>query len=88
MKFQTDYESPWASCLNIIKSKTGEWRFQRPVTKVSKCRQCGWCFIYCPCGCREVKETHFDTNLDYCKGCGICARTCPAKAIALVREEE
>jgi pyruvate ferredoxin oxidoreductase delta subunit len=28
------------------------------------------------------------TNLDYCKGCGICAHECPSKAISMVREEE
>lgn len=32
-------------------------------------------------------DTHFAPNLDYCKGCGICARECPAMAITMVREE-
>jgi len=26
-------------------------------------------------------------NMDYCKGCGICAQVCPAHAITMVREE-
>jgi Pyruvate/2-oxoacid:ferredoxin oxidoreductase delta subunit len=26
--------------------------------------------------------------LDYCKGCGVCARFCPARAIMMVREED
>ena len=26
-------------------------------------------------------------NLDYCKGCGICANECPKDAIEMVREE-
>jgi pyruvate ferredoxin oxidoreductase delta subunit len=26
-------------------------------------------------------------NLDYCKGCGICANECPKKCIELVLEE-
>ncbi len=88
MRFRTDYEGPWASCKQRIDAKTGEWRFQRPVTKVGKCRECGWCYIYCPSGCREVKEGYFSANLDYCKGCGVCARVCPGKAITLVREED
>jgi 2-oxoacid:acceptor oxidoreductase delta subunit (pyruvate/2-ketoisovalerate family) len=88
MKFLSEYEAPWSDCKNRIDMKTGEWRYQRPVTKVFKCRQCGQCYIYCPSGCREVKETHFEADLEYCKGCGICAQVCPGKAITLVREEE
>ncbi|MFA5614071.1 MAG: 4Fe-4S binding protein, partial [Methanoculleus sp.] len=26
-------------------------------------------------------------DLDYCKGCGICANECPKNAITMVREE-
>ncbi|MFC1822241.1 4Fe-4S binding protein [Thermodesulfobacteriota bacterium] len=88
MKFSTDYESPWANCENRVDQKTGEWRFQRPVTKTAKCRQCGWCFIFCPSGCIEVNDGHFNADLDYCKGCGICAKLCPAMAIYMVREED
>jgi len=87
MRFETDFEAPWALCENIIDTKTGEWRFQRPVTKAAKCRRCGWGYIFCPTGCIEVGDRCFSANLDYCKGCGVCARLCPAKAIALVREE-
>jgi pyruvate ferredoxin oxidoreductase delta subunit len=29
-----------------------------------------------------------ETNLDYCKGCGICAHECPSKCLSMVREEE
>lgn len=87
MQFRTPYEGPWASCKEKIDVRTGEWRIQRPVTKVSKCRACGWCYIYCPSGSREVKEGYFSANLDYCKGCGVCARVCPGRAIVLVREE-
>jgi Pyruvate/2-oxoacid:ferredoxin oxidoreductase delta subunit len=27
-----------------------------------------------------------EIDYDYCKGCGICANECPAKAIAMVEE--
>ena len=27
-------------------------------------------------------------DLDFCKGCGICANECPKKAITMVREEK
>ncbi len=29
-----------------------------------------------------------EIDLDYCKGCGICAEECPAKAIQMVREDQ
>jgi 2-oxoacid:acceptor oxidoreductase delta subunit (pyruvate/2-ketoisovalerate family) len=86
MRFRSKYEGPWAAPEPKLDVKTGEWRFQRPVTKIGKCRQCGCCYIFCPLGCIEEKETHFAANLDYCKGCGICAKVCPAKAILVMRE--
>ncbi len=88
MQFRSKFEGPWATPELMFVIKTGEWRFQRPVTKVDKCRQCGWCYIFCPTGCIEEKGTYFTANLDFCKGCGICARICPGKAIKIIREEE
>ena len=87
MQFRTRHEGPWqeVGALPFL-LKTGEWRFQRPVTKVDKCRQCGSCYLYCPTGCISDRGTYFDADLDYCKGCGICARVCPVDAIRLVRE--
>jgi pyruvate ferredoxin oxidoreductase delta subunit len=29
-----------------------------------------------------------ETNIDYCKGCGICAHECPTKCLSMIREEE
>jgi Pyruvate/2-oxoacid:ferredoxin oxidoreductase delta subunit len=28
----------------------------------------------------------FEFNLDYCKGCGICAQECPCGAIQMISE--
>ncbi|MFC1980319.1 4Fe-4S binding protein [Chloroflexota bacterium] len=89
VRFLSKFEGPWADPsekMYII--NTGEWRYQRPVTKASKCRQCGWCYIFCPTQCIREKGTSFTANLDYCKGCGVCAQICPANAIMMVREEE
>lgn len=35
-----------------------------------------------------LKRGYFECDLDYCKGCGICAKECPAKAIEMIREEK
>jgi pyruvate ferredoxin oxidoreductase delta subunit len=37
---------------------------------------------------REKDENGFyDTNFDYCKGCGICAAECPTSCIKMIPEE-
>jgi 2-oxoacid:acceptor oxidoreductase delta subunit (pyruvate/2-ketoisovalerate family) len=88
IKYRTEFETSWATPEKMLILDTGDWRFQRPVTKIGKCCQCGWCFIFCPTGCIEEKESYFTANLDYCKGCGICAQVCPRDAIMMVREEK
>ncbi len=87
MQFRSPFEGPWSTPKDPYDIKTGEWRSQRPITKVEKCRQCGWCYIFCPSGCIEEREYYFAANLEYCKGCGTCSKVCPAKAIMLIREE-
>ncbi|MEM1633477.1 MAG: 4Fe-4S binding protein [Sulfolobales archaeon] len=68
--------------------KTGLWRTLRPVVDLSKCIDCGICFLYCP---DEVidweKGLKIKIDYDYCKGCGICSSVCPVKAIKMVPEE-
>ena len=69
--------------------ETGGWRSQRPIIDDSLCNKCGLCYIYCPEGCIQEKEDgFFETNLFYCKGCGICANECAKKAITMVEEEK
>ena len=87
MQFITSFPGPWASPETPTRVKTGDWRHQRPVVKTGKCCHCGLCYLFCPTGCIEDKVSHFAADLDYCKGCGMCAKGCPASAIMMVREE-
>ena len=66
---------------------TGSWRAQRPVWNNKKCIKCGICYIFCPEGCiRQSEDGFFQANMDYCKGCGICAHECWPRAIAMMEE--
>ncbi|MGD1120303.1 MAG: pyruvate ferredoxin oxidoreductase, partial [Dehalococcoidales bacterium] len=47
------------------------------------------CALYCPEGCiGPNKEGHFEADLFYCKGCGICAKECWPRVIKMVEEVE
>lgn len=69
--------------------KTGTWRSLRPVVNKSQCIRCGVCWLYCPdMSIVRSVEGHFEANLEFCKGCGICAKECPVGCISMVGEEE
>ena len=84
MQFESKFNTLWKENDTVDIIKTGAWRSQQPVTKIGKCVQCGWCYLFCPTGCISNKDTYFAANLDYCKGCGICAKVCPVNAIKMV----
>lgn len=80
------YLCPVGTELYIV--KTGEWRAERPLTDPKKCVKCATCWLYCPTQSIRDYQTHLGADLQFCKGCGICAEECPRKAIAMVLEEE
>jgi pyruvate ferredoxin oxidoreductase delta subunit len=48
-----------------------------------------FCWISCPDSAIIVKDGEMKGfDLDYCKGCGICATQCPVNAIEMVDEEK
>ncbi|MDR1044842.1 MAG: 4Fe-4S binding protein [Candidatus Adiutrix sp.] len=70
--------------------KTGDWRSARPVLDREKCIYCGFCYIYCPDGVYQdmgPEEKYYKADLDYCKGCGVCAQECPKNCIQMLVEE-
>jgi pyruvate ferredoxin oxidoreductase delta subunit len=68
---------------------TGSWRTFCPVTDLEKCIHCMTCWIVCPDSAVRVKEgKKLGTDMQICKGCGICATECPVSCIVMVREAD
>ena len=73
--------------------RTGDWRTFRPEIDHGKCTpsrnqrpSCFICWLYCPDAVVK-RSIPVEIDLEYCKGCGICAEECPTKAIRMVEEE-
>ena len=70
--------------------KTGDWRLQTPVIDHEKCNQkdsCLYCWLYCPDGVIS-RDFPLEIDLEFCKGCGVCAEECPRDAITMVDGRE
>lgn len=80
----------------FLTQKNAGWRNIRPVVDAQKCTGCLQCYLYCPDGTifkradgapkSEVPSIAFD--LDFCKGCGVCASVCKFGAISMQNEAE
>lgn len=53
------------------------------------CSYCEVCILLCPdlCITRNELTEEIEIDLNYCKGCGICACVCPKGAIKMIFEE-
>lgn len=52
-------------------------------------RDCLLCWVSCPDACIGLEDGRvWGINLDYCKGCGICAEVCPRGAIVMISKGE
>ena len=45
----------------------------------TKCTLLRYLSLYCPPQCMLDKGDHFEPNLEFCKGCGICVKNVPEK---------
>ncbi|HEV8463126.1 MAG TPA: 4Fe-4S dicluster-binding protein [Gaiellaceae bacterium] len=70
------------------RTATGTWRTgERPQARTEGCVNCLLCWLYCPDSAITLDGGAFTGfDLDYCKGCGICAVVCPVDVIEMVRE--
>lgn len=68
---------------------TGTWRSSRPVIDRAKCIKCQACWRACPdAAIKEDSDGTFIVNYDYCKGCLLCIKECPVKAISKEMEQK
>ncbi len=53
------------------------------------CFDCGNCFMYCPDNAVKKSATpgRYKFDLDFCKGCGLCAKECPCRFIQMTLEK-
>jgi NADPH-dependent glutamate synthase beta subunit-like oxidoreductase len=54
-----------------------------------QCFNCGNCFMYCPDNAVKIsaKTGLYEFDLDFCKGCGLCAKECPCHYIQMTLEK-
>ena len=76
---------------NSVEYLTGGWRAFRPVWNEAECTHCFQCWLFCPDSSILVdpdNEKMLGFDLDYCKGCGICAAVCPVNAKMIRKADE
>ena len=74
---------------NAREYETGSWRAMKPVVDREKCIDCLQCWVFCPdMAYSQTEDGYFVADMEYCKGCGICAHECPKDAITMHPEEE
>lgn len=85
--FETCYDLPPAPItLEGSKyNKTGSWRTYKPIIDKQKCTKCYLCWKFCPEPSIKIVDEYPEVDYDYCKGCGICANECKAKAIEMIK---
>ncbi len=102
IKFNTSYFAPSARVAQLelptaerithfAEVKAPLWP-EDAISEAQRCFSCGVCNLCdnCRLFCPDVAITRvngvYAVNLDYCKGCGVCAEECPRGCIDLIEE--
>ncbi len=87
MKKEKSIPGP-VSKAGTIPTRMGSWSTAKPVLK-RKCTFCLFCWVFCPEGAIIQDEANRRVTFDFedCKGCGICVKECPTRAIEMVEQE-
>jgi 2-oxoacid:acceptor oxidoreductase delta subunit (pyruvate/2-ketoisovalerate family) len=88
MKKEKSIPGP-VSKAGTIPTRMGSWSTAKPALK-GKCTFCLFCWIFCPEGAIAQDEANRKVlfNFEDCKGCGICVKECPTKALEMVEPED
>lgn len=78
---------PCCPSAHIVGINVGMRTF-RPIIDHATCVHCLRCFLVCPEGAIDKSEADLEIDLNYCKGCSVCAHECKVGAITLVKETE
>jgi len=79
-------EIKWKSDLVVAESIDGA---EKAVAEANRCFSCGVCskcdncYNFCPDLAVIKTSAGYEVNLDYCKGCGICANECPGGSLRM-----
>ncbi|MDO4853873.1 MAG: 4Fe-4S binding protein [Coriobacteriia bacterium] len=96
----TEYARSTCFAAGYLTVKNAGWRNERPVFDPAKCNGCLKCYMHCPDGavfkvandpeaCPSNRtDTSIGLDLDFCKGCGICAKSCSTGALSMIPEGE
>jgi pyruvate ferredoxin oxidoreductase delta subunit len=70
----------------FLPETNASWRSFRPVVDHDACVYCLRCYLVCPDGTIMKEDGKITIDMDYCKGCGVCAHECHKNAISMVKE--
>jgi 2-oxoacid:acceptor oxidoreductase delta subunit (pyruvate/2-ketoisovalerate family) len=86
------HEDRWRDAIDFAEVNLG-LDLEQAMAEAARCFNCGvcndceLCLILCPDVAITRREGGgFEIDLNYCKGCGVCAEECPRGAIVMTRE--